>query len=74
MEKGTTYIVRPFIEPSKSVVQRRAHLGGVAPVVSRTGVDLFLRADEGAVFDARDVAGVGAAPSSCWGAWRPRAR
>ena len=37
-----------------------AHLGGVAPVVRRAGVDLVLAADERAVLDAGDVAGVAA--------------
>ena len=37
-----------------------AHLGRVAPVVGRAGVVLALAADEGAVLDAGDVAGIAA--------------
>jgi len=39
--------------------ERLAHLGRVAPVVRRARVLLALRADEGAVLDARDVGRVG---------------
>ena len=42
IEKGTTYMVRPFIEPSKECVERLAHLARFAPVVRRTRVDLVL--------------------------------
>ena len=42
IENGTTYIVRPCIEPWKSPFERLAHLAGVAPVVGRAGVVLLL--------------------------------
>ena len=58
IENGTTYIVRPRIEPRNRPVSVVAHLGRVAPVVGRAGVLLALGADERAVLDARDVAGV----------------
>ena len=38
IENGTTYIVRPFIEPLKRPLELLAHLGRVAPVVGRPGV------------------------------------
>ncbi len=60
IENGTTYIVRPRIEPLKSALERLAHLRRVAPVVRRAGVLLALGADEGAVLDAGHVAGIGA--------------
>ena len=41
----------------EQAVQRLAHLGRFFPVVGRAGVILVLRADVGAVFDARDVEG-----------------
>ena len=59
IENGTTYMVRPRIEPRNSPLQRRPHLGRVAPVVGGAGVDLALGADERAVLDPGDVAGVG---------------
>ena len=55
IENGTTYIVRPRMQPSKSPSQRRAHLRGRHPVVRRPRVFLALAADERAVLDARDV-------------------
>ena len=48
----------PRIAPRNRLVQRLAHLGRLAPVVRRAGVLLALGADERAVLDARDVAGV----------------
>ena len=59
IENGTTYIVRPRMEPLKRSVEDLAHLGRVAPVVGRAGVLLALRADEGPVLDPGDVVGVG---------------
>ena len=56
MLKGMTYIVRPFMQPSNFGVSSAFILSGVHPVVGRTGVFFFLRADVGAVFDASDVA------------------
>ncbi len=43
----------------EQLFERFLHLFGLAPVVGRTGFLLGGRADEGAVFDAGDVAGVG---------------
>ena len=40
-------------------LQRFAHLGRIGPVVGRAGVDLLLRADEGAALHARHVLGIG---------------
>ena len=62
MEKGTTYIVRPFMAPLKRPLSVLAHLGGVSPVVGRAGVDLLLGADERPVLDPGHVAGVGVRP------------
>ena len=47
------------MQPLKRPLERLAHLGRVAPVVGRAGVLLALGADEGAVLDPGDVAGVG---------------
>ena len=44
----------------KQGLQRGAHFGGRHPVVGRAGVFLFFTANEGAVFHACHVAGVGA--------------
>ena len=62
IENGTTYIVRPCIEPSNSPFSvSRISAGSrqlfVGPASSRR-----VGADEGPVLDARDVAGVRAAP------------
>ena len=46
IENGTTYIVRPLMQPVKSVVERPAHLLRVGPVVRRPRVLLALGADE----------------------------
>ena len=48
--------------PSRSPPSRAAHLGRVTPVVGRTGVDLLLRADEGAVLHPGHVARIGVGP------------
>ena len=48
------------MEHLEEAVQRLPHLGGVTPVVVGPRVHLLLRADEGAVLDAGDVARVGA--------------
>ena len=45
---------------AEELLQLAAHLEGVFPVVGGAGVVLGERADEGAVFDARDVVGRGA--------------
>ena len=59
IENGTTYIVRPFIEPAKRPLELLPHLRRLGPVVGRAGVLLALGADEGPVLDPGDVAGVG---------------
>ena len=41
MLNGTTYIVRPRMQPSNSAVERGLHLVGVHPVVGRAGVVLL---------------------------------
>ena len=46
--------------PVEQALEGAAHLTGLRPVVRRTGVDLLLRADEGAVLDSGDVARAGA--------------
>ncbi len=48
----------------EQLVERGPHLVGVAPVVGGAGVVLVLGADEGAVLDARHVAGVRAGPEA----------
>jgi hypothetical protein len=40
----------------QAVLEERAHLGRRLPVVGRPGIFLALRADEGAVLDAGDIA------------------
>ena len=68
IENGTTYMVRPRIEPlnrpgvpsALPVCSKRAHLGWIDPVVGRAGIFLARRADEGAVLDAGHVARVAA--------------
>ena len=56
IENGTTYIVRPRMQPSNRPFERaRASRAGATPVVRRAGVVLALAADERAVLDARDV-------------------
>ena len=62
MEKGTTYIVRPLIEPLNRSVERAPHLVGIPPVVGRPGVGLERRADEGPVLHPGHVAGVRVGP------------
>ncbi len=60
MTYGTTYIVRPFIEPSKSAAELRVRVLGGHPVVGRPGLVLRRRADERELLDARDVVRVAA--------------
>ena len=62
MLNGTTYIVRPRMQPRKSPSRLLAHLGRVHPVVRRSGVLFALRADEGAVLDPGDVGRIGRGP------------
>ena len=60
MLNGTTYMVRPLIDPSKSGRRVSPHLVRGHPVVGRAGVLFALGADVGAVLDPGDVLGVGA--------------
>ena len=60
IENGTTYIVRPFIEPLKSSPSGSRISAGSRQLLVGPGVLLALGADEGAVLDPGDVAGVGA--------------
>ena len=62
MLKGTTYMVRPFMQPRNSSSSLPAHLGRRLPVVGGAGVDLALGTDEGAVLHPGDVARVGVGP------------
>ena len=62
MEKGTTYMVRPFMQPVKRPLSCWRISAGVTPVVGGAGVDLLLGADEGAVLDPGHVGGVGVGP------------
>ena len=69
MLKGTTYIVRPRMQPSKSPRERGLHLPGLDPVVGRPGVGLrFQATDKRAVLYPRHVAGVGAGQVAVWDA------
>ena len=43
IENGTTYIVRPFIGSGVELGQLGSHLGGIAPVVVRSGLVLGRR-------------------------------
>ena len=45
--------------PVEEAGQSLAHLGRIAPMVSRTGVRFFFGTDERAIFDTRHVGGVG---------------
>ena len=55
IENGTTYSVRPRMQPSKSPFSVRRISARRDPVVGRARVVLLLAADERAVLDARDV-------------------
>jgi hypothetical protein len=55
MLNGTTYIVRPRMQPSKAL-RSVAFISRGGPVVGGAGVVLVGAADEGALLDARDVA------------------
>ena len=70
IENGTTYIVRPAMQPSNRPLSLLAHLGRVGPVVRRAGALRRLGADERAVLDPRDVAGIRAREEASSGAWR----
>ena len=60
MLNGITYIVRPRMQPSNRPCSVALHLRRLDPVVVGAGVVLLLTADEGAVFHARHIRGVGA--------------
>ena len=57
---GTTYIVRPFIEPSNKAPMVLLGFGGSHPVVGWSGVLAIARADKGYFFRARHVARIAA--------------
>ena len=59
MQNGTTYIVRPRIEPGVEAGHDRLHRGRFHPVVGGAGVSRIHRADEGAILDPSDVGRVG---------------
>ncbi len=68
IENGTTYIVRPRMQPSNSrFIVARISAGATQLFVGPASSSL-LAADERAVLDARDVGRVGAARDSCSGA------
>ena len=52
---GTTYIVRPFIEPSKSAPSFSYASSGAIQLLVGPGLVLRRRADERELLDARDV-------------------
>jgi len=54
MEKGTTYMVRPFMHPRKSPLSL-VRISSGHTSCSWDSVDLLLRADVRAVFDASNV-------------------
>ena len=60
MLNGSTYIVRPRIEPSNNSLSLRRIWKGSSQLLVGPAASLRERADEGAVFDPRDVARVGA--------------
>ena len=59
IEKGTTYIVRPFMQPANRPLSLVRISAGSAQLFVGPASALVFGADEGAVFDAGDVAGVG---------------
>ena len=60
MTYGMTYIVRPFIEPSKSWPSLRYASSGAIQLLFGPASSFVRRADEGQVLDAGDVGRVGA--------------
>ena len=73
IENGTTYIVRPSMQPSKRPLSVSRISAGSRQLLVGPGVVLVLGADERAVLDARDVARVGEREVASSGAWRRRA-
>ena len=59
IEKGTTYIVRPFMQPLKRPFSVVPHLAGSRQLLVGPASSSLLGADEGAVLDPGDVGGVG---------------
>ncbi len=59
MLNGSTYMVRPAHAAVEELLQLFAHLEGIHPVVGGAGAVFRERADERAIFDARDIVGVG---------------
>ena len=59
IENGTTYIVRPRIEPLKSPSASRASRPGSRQLLVGPASSSLLGADERAVLDPRHVAGIG---------------
>ena len=59
IEKGTTYIVRPFMQPLKRPSSVSRISAGSRQLLVGPASVLVLGADEGAVLDPGDVAGVG---------------
>ena len=62
IENGTTYIVRPCIAPVYSVVSSARISAGSRQLLVGPASSSSLGADERAVLDAGDVAGVGVRP------------
>ena len=62
MEKGTTYIVRPRMQPVEEPVQVARISSGSRQLLVGPASISSCRADEGAVLDPGHVAGVGAGP------------
>ena len=59
IEKGTTYIVRPFMQPLKRPSRVSRISAGSRQLLVGPASSSLLGADEGAVLDPGDVAGVG---------------
>ena len=60
IENGTTYMSAAAHAAVEQLNQARLHFRGIDPVVGGPGVGAVHAAYEGAVLDARDIAGVGA--------------
>ena len=60
MQNGTTYIVRPRMQPSNSARRRAFISRGSTQLLVGPASSLRIAADEGAVLDPRHVRGIGA--------------
>jgi hypothetical protein len=60
IENGTTYIVRPAMQPSNRPFRVWRISSGAVQLLVGPACFLGVGTDEGAVFDARDVARIGA--------------